>query len=40
MSVLTIAPDATEVNSADRAVSASYCEGEAQRNNESQKRKP
>jgi hypothetical protein len=31
VSVLAIAPNATEVNDADRAVSASYREGEAQR---------
>jgi len=38
--VKLIAPDATEVNKADRAVSASFREGQAQRKKESQKRKP
>jgi hypothetical protein len=40
VSVLAIAPDATEVNKADRAVSASYREGKAQRRKENRKRKP
>jgi hypothetical protein len=39
VSVLAIAPNATEVNDADRAVSASYREGEAQRSKENRKRK-
>ena len=38
--VKLIAPDAEEVTADDRAVSASYREGEAQRSKESQKRKP
>jgi hypothetical protein len=40
VSVLAIAPDATEVNKADRAVSASYREGKAKRKKENRKRKP
>ena len=39
-SVLKIAPNATEVNDADRVVSASSREGNAQRIKESRKRKP
>ena len=39
-SVLKIAPNSTEVNDDDRAVSASSREGEAQRSAESRKRKP
>jgi len=38
--VKLIAPDAEEVTADDRAVSASYREGEAQRSKESRKRKP